>query len=277
MSNMVKRILVGLVGIPVVGYLLYAGGLAFLVFVALLTVIGLWEMKSMLLKSGVQLRLSLAAPFAMFMIVVQAGLLSETTLQAIDFTHVLIAFVIVVMGAELFKNEDRPTDNMFATIGATVFLVLGFSSLYVLRGVTDMWGTPTAGFPLVLSVFGAIWACDSAAYFVGKAIGKNKVFPRVSPNKTWEGSIGGVVFGALAFWGLAEWLFVAPSIATCLIVGGVVAVLGQIGDFVESLVKRDMQVKDSSNIIPGHGGVLDRFDSALFAMPVAAVVVEVFL
>ncbi len=273
MSNMWKRILVGLIGIPIVGALLYVGGYPFLMFVVLLTVIGLWEATNMARENGVRLRLGISAVFSVLLVLQQAGVLAGAGASSLSYSHILVVFTVLLMTVELFKNQENPTSNILYSLGMTVFLSLGFSSLYQLRETTDIWGTTEAGFPLVLSVFAAIWACDSGAYFVGKTIGRNKVFPRVSPNKTWEGSIGGVVLGALAFWGISTWLFVEPPVVMALGLGALVSVVGQVGDFAESLIKRDTGVKDSSNIIPGHGGVLDRFDSALFAMPIAAVIV----
>jgi len=120
---------------------------------------------------------------------------------------------------------------------------------------------------LIITMLGSIWVCDSAAYFIGRAIGKHKLFERISPKKTIEGAIAGFVFAILAFVGLGE-LFLAEIPVVHFIVGGsIVGVLGQYGDLAESMLKRDAGVKDSSNLLPGHGGALDRFDSILFVSP----------
>ena len=109
----------------------------------------------------------------------------------------------------------------------------------------------------VLSIFGAIWACDSAAYFAGRAFGRHKLFPRVSPNKTWEGAIVGFAAAVLAFVLCQRLLLPYLSMRDALVCGAIIGLFGQIGDLAESLLKRDAGVKDSSTLIPGHGGVLE--------------------
>ncbi|CUS91747.1 phosphatidate cytidylyltransferase, partial [Candidatus Kryptonium thompsonii] len=119
----------------------------------------------------------------------------------------------------------------------------------------------------IISIFAIIWICDTAAYFVGKSLGKRKLYERVSPNKTVEGFIGGLIFAFLssfiARYMVLDFLTIYDVVAIAIIVG----VFGQLGDLVESLIKRDAGVKDSSNIIPGHGGVFDRFDSLIYVAP----------
>jgi phosphatidate cytidylyltransferase len=126
----------------------------------------------------------------------------------------------------------------------------------------------------VVLTFLAIWATDTGALFSGKLLGGPKLAPQLSPNKTWAGSIGGlacagIVCGALAF-------VLGVNIASAVLFAAVLSVAGQLGDLFESLVKRRMGRKDSGGLIPGHGGVLDRIDSILFAAPVAALAILVF-
>jgi phosphatidate cytidylyltransferase len=119
----------------------------------------------------------------------------------------------------------------------------------------------------VIALFASIWLCDSAAYFAGRALGRTKLFERVSPKKTWEGAAAGFVFAIGAF--LLARVLVLPylTVTSAVVCGAIVGVFGQVGDLAESLLKRDAGVKDSSALIPGHGGVLDRFDSLLFVSP----------
>ena len=119
----------------------------------------------------------------------------------------------------------------------------------------------------MVSVFASVWVCDSAAYFVGRALGKHPLFKRVSPNKTWEGAIGGFV-GAVAVFTVARFIALPYlSVVQAIVCGALIGLFGQVGDLVESLLKRSAGVKDSSALIPGHGGVLDRFDSLMFVAP----------
>ena len=157
-------------------------------------------------------------------------------------------------------------------IGSTLlgFFYIGlFSSSIV--GIREFYSNSlhyTNGGLLIISIFITLWITDSAAYFIGTAFGKHKLFPRVSPNKSWEGAIAGFVFAIITMVVLNEVLLNFISFNDALVMGVIIGLFGQIGDLIESLLKRDAGVKDSSNLIPGHGGVLDRFDSLIFSSPI---------
>jgi phosphatidate cytidylyltransferase len=181
--------------------------------------------------------------------------------------------VLILLAGDLAWGRRAPVKNVGATLFGFVWLGL-FSFVLALRT------SPRAiegGFP-VLAVFLIIWAGDSAAYFVGRAWGKHKCAPAISPNKTWEGVIGGLVASAAAgaVLGIASALFDSPNeaIGKRMLFGLLVGAAGQVGDLVESAVKREIGIKDFGSLLPGHGGVLDRFDSLLFAAPVAYVLLS---
>ena len=113
----------------------------------------------------------------------------------------------------------------------------------------------------------SIWICDSAACFLGTAFGKHKLFPRVSPNKSWEGAVAGFIFAIVAMIAAKAVVLDELNLTDAVVIGFIIGTIGQIGDLVESLIKRDAGVKDSSQLIPGHGGIFDRFDSLLFTSP----------
>ena len=119
---------------------------------------------------------------------------------------------------------------------------------------------------IILGFFFIMWANDTGAYLTGRALGKHKFFPRISPNKTWEGTIGGIIIGVLIAY-LNHFWFENLSVTNWFILGLIITVFGTLGDLVESMFKRAAKVKDSGKIMPGHGGVLDRFDSTLLAAP----------
>ncbi|MCG3172230.1 MAG: Phosphatidate cytidylyltransferase [Myxococcota bacterium] len=123
------------------------------------------------------------------------------------------------------------------------------------------------GFGLVMFAFAASWGTDTGAYFTGKAIGKHKLYPEVSPNKTWEGAFGGLAFATLC--SLGFWYFFMPSLPVIhlLVMAVLASAIGQAGDLIESLFKRACSVKDSGGIMPGHGGMLDRIDALLYCGP----------
>lgn len=204
------------------------------------------------------------------------------------FVILYLTFIPLMMTLELFRSKPGPIVNISTSVFGASYLGLFFGALVGLRELFVPEDFPVgAFFPVhgvsvpeevssqlygwggytVIAVFVAIWVCDSAAFSVGRKLGRHKLFPRVSPNKTWEGAVAGFV-AALAVFVLARAL-VLPylSVAQSLVCGSIVGVVGQVGDLAESLLKRDAGVKDSSSLIPGHGGVLDRFDSLLFVAP----------
>ena len=199
-----------------------------------------------------------------------------------------LLFIPLIFLVELFRNNGSALGNVASTVTGVCYVSMSLGSLVGLRelfvpndfpfysyfnlvgaaipdelvGQVYKWGAFT-----VMSVFVSIWTCDSAAYFTGRNFGKHKLFERVSPNKTWEGAIGGFI-GAVAVFVLARSIALPyMSLTSALVCGCIVGVFGQLGDLVESLLKRDAGVKDSSSFIPGHGGMFDRFDSLIFVSP----------
>ena len=171
----------------------------------------------------------------------------------------LVAYAFV---RELYKKAGSPLDNFAYFALSQLYAALPFALLNIL----STFGPEAYNYIMPLSIFIFLWCSDSGAYFVGSAIGRHKLFERISPKKSWEGSIGGGVLALVAAYilsiyypmlGTLEWLGMAA----------VVVVTGTWGDLIESCMKREMGIKDSGNILPGHGGILDRFDSAILAIP----------
>lgn len=171
----------------------------------------------------------------------------------------LIVFIILIF-ATLDKNFDYE-DAGFSVLGI-ICIGFGFYSMYHIR---------EASLSLLLFVVLSTWASDSGAYLIGKNIGKRKLAPNLSPNKTIEGSVAGVIFSmlmAVIFLLFAQFTY---SNITMILMAGVISIAGQLGDLIESGLKRAYNVKDSGRILPGHGGFLDRFDSLLFAMSMCVI------
>lgn len=174
--------------------------------------------------------------------------------------------------AELFKKADDPLKNWGVLLSGQVMVALPFALMNVLFAYSNM---------LLLSLFIVIWLNDTGAYCTGKLIGKHKMFPRVSPGKSWEGLCG----GALVAMVVGYILFADPFGFTNLsfewwqsiILTLVIVVFGTLGDLLESLMKRTLGIKDSGNVIPGHGGLLDRFDSMLLATPAVVILLAITL
>jgi phosphatidate cytidylyltransferase len=195
------------------------------------------------------------------------------TPQAIGtFVHLVLMAAFVVVGA-LSVARGRPSPGVLADVSATMFapLYIGLP-LGALAAVRLDW---SGGREAVLLLLGVIVISDSAQYYTGRAFGRRPLAPAISPKKTVEGAIGGMVFGTLAMTVGGQWVFHSPIWLLALF-GATISLLGIVGDLFESLLKRSAGVKDSSNLIPGHGGVLDRIDSWLFAAPVYYVFVRLF-
>ena len=180
--------------------------------------------------------------------------------------------MIYLMIAELYLKQADPIQDWAYTMLSQMYIALPFSLLNVLAFTATTNGVVTFNTLLPLSIFIFLWVNDSGAYCVGSLLGRHKLFPRISPGKSWEGSIGGAVFVLLAAYAISYFLDGRMlNSLEWLGLGLVVVIFGTWGDLVESLFKRTLGIKDSGNILPGHGGMLDRFDSSLMAIPAAVV------
>ena len=180
--------------------------------------------------------------------------------------------IIYLLISELYLKQTDPIEDWAYTMLSQMYIALPLSLLNVLAFTATPEGTVTFNPLLPLSVFVFLWVNDSGAYCIGSLIGRHKLFPRISPGKSWEGSVGGAVFVLAAAYAIHYFLDVpVTNLYHWLGLGLVVVVFGTWGDLVESLLKRTLGVKDSGDILPGHGGMLDRFDSALLAIPASVV------
>ncbi|SEM72136.1 phosphatidate cytidylyltransferase [Terribacillus saccharophilus] len=198
------------------------------------------------------------------------GMINKMFDLHINKTDILLFSVILLLSyTVLAKNRFTFEDAGFLLI-TVVYVGFGFLYFIITRNAPDeiIGGHTVSGLSKFIFVLVVIWATDSGAYFFGKAFGKRKLWPTISPNKTIEGGIGGLVLGCVA--GIV-FQFISPVSSSILIVAGVcilIALFGQLGDMVESAFKRHYLVKDSGKILPGHGGILDRFDSMIFVFPI---------
>ena len=191
--------------------------------------------------------------------------------KSVVFIPYLITIIYLLI-AELYLKQDDPIQDWAYTMLSQMYIALPFSMLNVLAFTTDSSGVVVFNTLLPLSVFVFLWMNDTGAYCVGSLIGRHKLFPRISPGKSWEGSIGGAVVVLAVAAAISIYIDdVMLTLPQWLGLGLVVVVFGTWGDLVESLFKRTLGIKDSGNILPGHGGMLDRFDSSLLAIPAAVV------
>ena len=179
------------------------------------------------------------------------------------------AFLLLCILIELFRNTTSPTFNNAISIFGMLFVPLLFGHLVLIRELPGIQQIQyyTAGRWIVM-MFIVVWMCDTAAYILGSLLGKHKFYKRISPNKTWEGTIAGFITAVLCAWACHVIFIDGLRLVDSLIIGAICGSVGQLGDLAESQIKRDFQVKDSSALIPGHGGMLDRFDSLTLIAPV---------
>ena len=201
--------------------------------------------------------------------------------KSVVFIPYLVTIVYLLI-AELYLKQEDPVQDWAYTMLAQMYIALPFSLINVLAFNATTDGLVAFNTLLPLSIFIFLWVNDTGAYCCGSLLGRHKLFPRISPAKSWEGSIGGAVFVLGVAWliGTYDNTLVLDaentripllSIPEWLGLGLVVVIFGTWGDLVESLFKRTLGIKDSGNVLPGHGGMLDRFDSTLLAMPAAVV------
>jgi phosphatidate cytidylyltransferase len=258
-----QRVAAGAVFVPLFIVITRAGGFAFLAFVDLVIVLGMLEFYGMMRAKGMH-------PYR------GIGVLSGITLSTYIFfrsgqyaNFVFTFIVIALMGLELARKDNRrAVYHVSTTIFGIIYVAYLSSHFVLLRELPNLVGVPyEQGASFVFLVVAVTWASDTGAYTIGSLLGKHTLLPRVSRNKTWEGAFGGVLFAGVAGW-IASVTFAGYLAAWEGVVMGVLASLvGLLGDLFESMLKRDAQIKDTSHLIPGHGGVLDRFDSLLFTAP----------
>lgn len=176
----------------------------------------------------------------------------------------LLSFGIIAL-AELYRKKKHPFENIGIALTGIIYIILPMLLLNYMIEFSQKTFTITNYWP-VLSIFILVWCSDTFAYLVGRQIGKHKLFERISPKKSWEGFFGGLFFSVLG--GLIIAYFTDSSYIQFAVYGFIISTFGTLGDLVESMLKRSVGVKDSGHILPGHGGILDRFDAVLFVIPV---------
>ena len=267
MTELTKRVLVSIWGIPLLLFLSYLGNYYFLALVLIINGMTLFEFYSIYHHKEIYpyklLGISLGSVILVF---IYFELFTEMIFV------IFVGFILILL-SQLKKQPGIATVNMMTTFSGFAY-VSGFLStlLYLRLHFGDYFlnlneGHEYLGGKFLVILWISIWICDTAAYFGGRVFGRHKLAPVISPNKTIEGGIFGLVFGIITFVILGVLLIPEVNIIYFWISGIMVGVFGQLGDLVESRYKRDTGVKDTSTILPGHGGFLDRFDSIIFISP----------
>lgn len=273
MSNLVVRSITGVLFVAII-VVCFMRPLAMILLFALVTGMTIWEFTGLVNNAkGITVNRFINTVAGVYFFFAMAGFCSSMTPPAV-FIPYLVTIVYLFI-SELYTKAENPLNNWAYSMFAQMYIALPFSTINVLAFQSTGTGETAYYYLIPLSVFIFLWVNDSGAYCSGSLLGKHKLFERISPKKSWEGSIGGGVFvivaaaiigylennGSEGLLSIGEWIGM----------GIVVVFFGTWGDLVESLFKRTLGIKDSGKILPGHGGMLDRFDSSLMALPAVVI------
>lgn len=273
MSNLAKRLLTALVGIPFLYFVIKLGGIIFLIFITILAIVAELEFFKLLESKNIQLQKYTILIFT-FILVISS-----------NFGYLIFAFALTIILIVFFILELRKKrmDDYIDRIGLSLFSIIYFgwflSHAILLRNIDNLseinkytesvQGQLDIGFVALVFVFACTFLNDTGAFFFGKLFGKRKLISRISPGKTKEGTIAGLILAVITAL-VVNYLFNYPiNYIQAIVFGLLIGVTALFGDLVESSIKRGVGVKDSGGILPGHGGVLDRFDSLIFVFPVS--------
>jgi phosphatidate cytidylyltransferase len=254
---LLKRVIVALIAIPLI-YLCLAElpPIYFLALVIVISALAQYELCAMYKTSGTITALAIAGGTALL-----ASSLLPSAPDTLNFgLMALVIIVIMISLARLFepKNPASALRDMAPAI---------ISVAYIPALLLPAWYLRLAGYEWIIALLMAVWGSDTFAYFIGKNLGKRKLYKEISPNKTIAGAVGSIAGGTVATVLFGSLLIKELDLPSLIIIGAALGAVTIAGDLVESMFKRDAGIKDSSNLIPGHGGALDRIDSILFAAP----------
>ncbi len=272
MNNFIVRTITGIIFVAAI-VCSFLNPIAMALLFALVTGLNIWEFTGLVnehVEATTVDRIICTVAGVWFFLCV-FGFCCEAAPSAVFFAYLFSIIYLII--SELYTKHENPINDWAYTMLSQMYIALPFSLINVLAFTNDGNGQVHYNYVIPLSVFIFLWINDTGAYCSGSLLGKHKLFPRVSPGKSWEGSIGGAVFVVIAAYIISQ---ISPLTAQLtplqwIGLGLVVVVFGTWGDLVESLFKRTLGIKDSGNILPGHGGMLDRFDSSLMAIPAAAI------
>ena len=268
MSNMWQRIIVG-----VLGAALFVGGIivsewSYFALFAGLTILGLLEFYRLAGTQGTKANKTIGVLLGVFLYT--SLFLIEKEVIAPELLYLALPLLTLVFVLELYRKQGQPFTNIAFTLLGVLYIALPFGLLHKLGYLQGAYTwQPILGLMLL------IWASDTGAYIAGKNFGKHKLFPRISPGKTWEGWVGGMLLTLGVAYGLSLY-FQELELYQWMGIGIIVAVFGVFGDLVESMLKRSLDVKDSGTLLPGHGGILDRFDSLIMVIPFIVAFLQIF-
>jgi phosphatidate cytidylyltransferase len=265
-NNLVIRTITGIFFVAVVVSSVIFNPLFFACLFFFVTLLGLHEFYKLLQKGGraPQTWLGLVSGGLLF-----AGLaaVANNWIET-KYLTVLLALIPISFISELYRNKQSPFENVALTLLGVFYIALPF-------GLMNFFYIPQLhySFIILLGYFVILWINDTFAYLFGSAFGKHRLFERISPKKSWEGSIGGALVSIIAVGLFASFDHSLPLIQW-IIITVIIVISGTLGDLIESMLKRNLNIKDSGTLLPGHGGILDRFDAVLISAPLIFVYIQ---
>ena len=271
LSNLQQRVIAALIAIPFLLFCVLYSDYTFLVLFLVIGVLAQLEFYKLVGSISDNLPLTFYGTFCGVVMHVLAFFIEKGDI-AYQYYYVLSPLLTFVFFIKLYKSKDeKPFKNIAYTFLGIIYVALPFTLLTVLAFIEN----DTYDHNIVLGCLFLLWASDSGAYFAGTKFGKTKLFERVSPKKSWEGSIGGMLTAMVVATIISRY-YTNYSAFQWYAIGIIIVIAGTYGDLVESLFKRSINIKDSADTIPGHGGFLDRFDGLLLSIPFIIPFVKLF-
>jgi phosphatidate cytidylyltransferase len=275
LKNLIIRALTGIIFVVVLVSAICIHPIFFLILFCVITGLTLWEFGGLIKHyENANLQQALNVLGGVYLFIATFVYANGLTDGKIFLPYLL--FIMLTMIAELYYKAPNPINNWAFTLFAQVYCAGSFSMLNFIGAEPGTPGVMTYTPLFIMAIFIFVWLDDTGAYLVGSLIGKRKLFERISPKKSWEGFFGGLIL-VLASSQAFAWFAPEISRLNWLGLAATVVLFGTWGDLIESLLKRTLGVKDSGHILPGHGGMLDRFDSVMLAVPASYIYIELFI
>jgi len=273
LKKLITRTITGIVLVLVMLTAIIASQYSYAILFLIILTAGIIEFSNLFRQSDIKPNKFIAYSVSIILFIV-SFLISKRMIEVKYFLG-LMPFFLIIMAAELYRKKDKPVENIAVTFFSIIYLAVPLSLINFLV-FPEILNSNAYTPKLLIALFSLIWIYDSGAYLVGVSIGKHRLFERISPKKSWEGAIGGTLIAIIASYFIAGFI---PEIKLLhwIVLSILTVVSSTFGDLTESMFKRYFGIKDSGNILPGHGGVLDRFDSLFFAAPVVVMYLKLFV
>lgn len=267
-NMLLNRILTAVIGVPLIFICIYCGNVAFYIMMFIISFLCVYECLTILKKYNPHTIVSLIMASLFFVFIY---FFNSTMIDKVAFSAIIMIFILFFVEVVFCENPSFSIERIAISFFGAFFIPLALLYMSYIRNLDN-------GMKFIFFLFIVVWVLDTAAYGFGILFGQHELAKDISPKKTIEGTIAGIVFGILTAY-LCRYVFMQDvlTITESLMLGFVIAIIGQFSDLAESLIKRDANIKDSGKIIPGHGGVFDRFDSYIFVAPTVYYYILLFL